>query len=123
MLKPYVDENGEARDNFAARFRKAYNIAFNALLHHYKNGVLFFIRRRWAMWVTLATGLTALVFLMKSTPTGLVPDEDVASLMISLDTKPGSSLKETDRIMQTIDKKRDIHSPVPAHQWACISSN
>lgn len=105
MLKPYVDENGEGRDNFAARFRKAYNTAFNALLHHYKNGVLFFVRRRWAMWGTLAAGLAALVFLMKSTPTGLVPDEDVASLMISLDTKPGSSLQETNRIMQTIDKK------------------
>lgn len=50
MLKPYVDESGEIRDNFAARFRKAYNIAFNALLHHYKKGVLFFIRRKWAMW-------------------------------------------------------------------------
>lgn len=57
------------------------------------------------MWGTLAAGLAVLVFLMKSTPTGLVPDEDVASLMISLDTKPGSSLQETNRIMQTIDKK------------------
>lgn len=105
MLKPYVDENGKERDNFAARFRKAYNIAFNALLNHYKNGVLFFVRHRRAMWTTLAASLAALVLLMKSTPTGLVPDEDVASLMISLDTKPGSSLEETNRIMQTIDKR------------------
>lgn len=105
ILKPYVDEHGKVRDNFASRFRKAYNTAFNALLSHYKNGVLFFIRRKWIMWTTLATGLVALVLLMKSTPTGLVPDEDVATLMISLDTKPGSSLNETDRIMQTIDNK------------------
>lgn len=105
MLKPYVDEKGETKDNFAARFRKAYNTAFNALLHHYKNGVLFFVRRKWAMWGTLVIGLTALVFLMKSTPTGLVPNEDVASLVISLDTKPGSSLSETNRILKTINEK------------------
>mgnify|MGYP001620362341 CR=1 FL=1 len=28
ILKPYLDENGEMRDNFAARFRKAFNTAF-----------------------------------------------------------------------------------------------
>ncbi len=105
MLKPYVDENGEVKDNFAARFRKAYNIAFKTLLFHYKNGVLFFVRRKWAMWGTLAIGLIALIVLMRFTPTGLVPDEDVATLMISLDTKPGNSLNETNRIMQTINKK------------------
>lgn len=105
MLRPYVDENGETKDNFADRFRKVYNIAFNALLHHYKKGVLFFVRKKWAVWTTLVIGLTSLVFLMKSTPTGLVPDEDVASLMISLDTKPGSSLKETNHIMQRIDER------------------
>lgn len=105
ILKPYVDEDGNVKDNFAARFRKAYNVAFNALLHHYKEGVLFFVRRKWAMWGTMAIGLGALLFLMKATPTGLVPDEDVASMMISLDTKPGSSLNETQRIMNTIDEK------------------
>ena len=30
ILKPYLDENGEMRDNFAARFRKAFNTAFGS---------------------------------------------------------------------------------------------
>src|SRR5699024_10538802 len=28
LLKPYMDENGQMRDNFAARFRKAFNTTF-----------------------------------------------------------------------------------------------
>lgn len=105
LLKPYVTEEGEIKNNFASRLRKAYNVAFNALLNHYKKGVLFFIRRKWAMWTTLAVGLVALVVLMKNTPTGLVPDEDIATLIVSLDTKPGTSLSETNRIMTDIDKQ------------------
>lgn len=42
---------------------------------------------------------------MKATPTGLVPDEDVAQIMISIDSKPGSSLSETNRIVKIIDKR------------------
>ena len=38
------------RDNFAARFRKAYQTAFNAVLNRYKYGVPFFIRRKWLTW-------------------------------------------------------------------------
>lgn len=95
MLKPSVP----------TRFSKAYDTAFRALLHHYKNGVLFFVRRKRAVWAILTAGLAALVLLVKYTPTGFIPDEDVASLMISIDTKPGSSLTETNRIMETIDGK------------------
>lgn len=105
MLKPYVDENGQVKDNFAARFRKAYNAGFEAVLDRYKNGVLYFIHHKWMMWGTLAVGLALLVFLVRNTKTGLVPDEDTGTVMVSLNTKPGSSLVETKRTMDKLDKK------------------
>ena len=52
ILKPYLDENGEMRDNFAARFRKAFNTAFGALVNKYKHGVMLFIKHKWLMWST-----------------------------------------------------------------------
>lgn len=105
MLKPYVDENGQTKDNFAARFRKAYNAGFEAVLERYKNGVLFFIRHRWVMWGTLVAGLALLVFLVRGTKTGLVPDEDTGIVMVSLNTKPGSSLSETMKTLHKVDER------------------
>lgn len=46
MLKPYLTEDGQAKRNFAARFRTAFNAAFTVVTNHYMGCVLFFIRRR-----------------------------------------------------------------------------
>jgi len=102
ILKPYLDENGEMRDNFAARFRKAFNAAFNAMINKYKHGVMLFIKHKWLMWSTLGLALAALVLLMNTTKTGLVPDEDQGTIMVNVTTAPGSSLAETDEVMKTV---------------------
>ncbi len=104
MLKPYMDENGEMRDNFAARFRKAFNAAFGAMVQKYKTGVLFFIKRRWLMWGTLLASFLLLIYLFSSTKTGLVPDEDQGVVMVNVTTAPGSSLHETAQVMNEVQK-------------------
>ena len=105
LLKPYLTEDGEAKDNFAARFRKAYNVAYGALLNKYKYGVLFFIKRKWLMWATLAIAGGALVYLMSTTKTGLVPDEDMGTLMVNVTTAPGSTIAETHKVMEEIGNR------------------
>ena len=102
VMKPYMDENGEMRDNFAARFRKAFNTAFSAIVGKYKHGVMFFIKHKWLMWATLGLSFAALVVLMNSTKTGLVPDEDQGTVMVNVTTAPGTSLAETDKVMQEV---------------------
>ncbi len=102
ILKPYMDENGEMKDNFAARFRKAFNTAFNAMIAKYKHGVMLFIKHKWLMWSTLGLAFAALVLLMNSTKTGLVPDEDQGTIMVNVTTAPGSSLAETDKVMKEV---------------------
>lgn len=102
ILKPYLDENGEMRDNFAARFRKAFNAAFGALVGKYKHGVMLFIKHKWLMWSTLCLAFAALVVLMNSTKTGLVPDEDQGTIMVNVTTAPGSTLSETNKVMNEI---------------------
>ena len=105
ILKPYLDENGQMRDNFAARFRKAFNSAFTVMINKYKHGVLLFIKRRWLMWSTLALALGALVVLMNTTKTGLVPDEDQGTIMVNVTTAPGSSLAETHKVMEEVSQR------------------
>ena len=102
ILKPYLDENGEMRDNFAARFRKAFNTAFGALVNKYKHGVMLFIKHKWLMWSTFAIAIAALVLLVNSTKTGLVPDEDQGTIMVNVTTPPGTSLEETNKVLETV---------------------
>ena len=105
ILKPYVDENGQEKDNFAARFRKAYNTAFNAVIKKYQRGVLLFIKRRWLMWGTLIASMAVMVLLMSTTKTGLVPTEDQGTIMVNVTTAPGSSLEQTEKVMDEIDRR------------------
>ena len=104
ILKPYLDENGEMRDNFAARFRKAFNTAFGALVNKYKHGVMLFIKHKWLMW-TLGLTIAALALLMNTTKTGLVPDEDQGTIMVNVTTAPGSSLAETHKVMEQVSQR------------------
>ena len=102
LLKPYLDENGEMKNNFAARFRKAFNTIFSTLVNKYKHGVMLFIKHKWLMWSTFAIAIAALVLLMNSTKTGLVSDEDQGTIMVNVTTPPGTSLEETYKVLEVV---------------------
>ena len=105
LLQPYIDEDGNQKNNFAARFRKAFNAVFDVMSRRYVQGVLLFIKRRWLMWSTLAVSLVLLVVLVRATKTGLIPDEDTGTVMISMNSKPGSSMSHNQKVMEQIDGK------------------
>ena len=102
LLRPYVNEDGTEKHNFAARFRKVFNAAFTAMVAKYKNGVLFFIKHRWLAFGSLACAVALLVVLMNTTKTSLVPDEDQGVIMVNVTTPPGSSVATTDKVMKQI---------------------
>ncbi len=81
------------------RVRAAYNASYNALLGKYKKGVMFAIHHRWMVWSGLACSLVLLAYLMATTKTGLVPQEDQGVMMINVGAAPGTSLEETGKIM------------------------
>lgn len=62
----------------------------------YVRGVVLFIKRRWLMWGTLAAGFVLLAVLVRSTKTGLVPDEDTGMVFISMNAKPGTSMQQNE---------------------------
>ena len=102
MLKPYLDENGNQRNNFAARFRRAFNAVFDMMSARYVKGVKIFVKRKWLMWSTLAVSFVLLVFLVKSTKTGLIPDEDTGFVMVSMNSKPGTSMSENRKLVKQV---------------------
>lgn len=105
LLKPYINEDGTQKNNFAARFRKAFNTAFDAVATKYKNMVLVFIKHKWLTWSLLACSIVLLVFLMNTTKTSLVPDEDQGVVFVNVSTASGNSLLTTNEVMERIEQR------------------
>ena len=107
LLRPYTDEEGNAKNNFAARFRKAFNAVFNRMSNRYVRGVLYVVHRRWLLWSVIGVSIALLVILMNVTKTGLIPQEDTGTVMVSMNTKPGSSMAQTVKVMDRINHSLD----------------
>ncbi len=109
LLDPYVDGNGIEKDNFSARFRKKFNKGFDAVIDKYKNGAKFFIKRTWLVGIIIVACIALLVLFMSTTKTGLVPNEDMGTVMIDIQAAPGSSLQNTDdRLMEVYNRIKDM---------------
>ena len=107
LLRPYTDEKGNAKNNFAASFRKAFNAVFNRMSNRYVRGVLYVVHRRWLLWSVIAVSIGLLVILMNVTKTGLIPQEDTGTVLVSMNTKPGSSMAQTQKVMDRINHSLD----------------
>ena len=102
MMRP-ADGRKSAK-SINGRVRAAYNASFNAVLGKYKKGVMFFIHHRWMVWTALVATVLLLVWLMATTKTGLVPQEDQGTIMVNVSIAPGSTLEENKTTMAKVEK-------------------
>ena len=100
MMRP--SDGNKSPKSFNGRVRAAYNASFNATMNKYKKGVMFAIHHRWMVWAALIVSVVLLVFFMKTTKTGLVPQEDQGVVMVNISTSPGSTLTETAKVMEKV---------------------
>lgn len=108
LMRP--SDGTKSAKSINGRVRAAYNASYNALLGKYKKGVMFAINHRWMVWTAFVISLVLLVIFMKTTKTGLVPQEDQGTLMVNVSTSPGNTLGETNEVM---DKVKNILKDVP----------
>jgi len=101
MMRP--SDGTKSAKSINGRVRAAYNASFNAVLGKYKRGVMFFIRHRWMVWTSLAVAVALLVYLMSTTKTGLVPQEDQGVIIVNVSISPGSTLEETTKVMDRLE--------------------
>ena len=101
MMRP--SDGTKSAKSINGRVRAAYNASFNAVLGKYKKGVMYFIRHRWMVWTSLIAAVVLLVYLMSTTKTGLVPQEDQGVIMVNVSISPGSTLDETTRVMDKLE--------------------
>lgn len=109
LMTPHMDEADGRKLSFSSRFHKAFEASFNQLVFKYKNGIKILFRRKWVAWSGLAVAIVLLAVLMRTTKTGLIPDEDMGTVFVNVTTPPGSSLSQTKRTMdQVAESIREI---------------
>lgn len=109
ILRPRANGTDGESPDFSDRFHYAFDRSFRHVQQKYLKGVSFLLRHRAvAAGCLVVTGI-ALVLLMNTTKTGLVPQEDMGVINVNVQTAPGTNLGETERIMDEIEAAiRDI---------------
>ncbi|CDA21339.1 transporter hydrophobe/amphiphile efflux-1 (HAE1) family [Bacteroides sp. CAG:144] len=108
LLKPHKEGEGHKK-TFVSRFHIAFNVAYNNMLAKYKNGVAHFVHHKKLSFLGVIVGTIILIVLMNITPTGLVPNEDTGTIMVTVDLQPGTSQERTEEVMMQIDQILGSH--------------
>ena len=75
----------------------------NKWLAFYLKNVLFFIRHRKVVVLSLPFAIALLFFLIATTKTSLVPQEDMGTIDVNVQCKPGYSLAQTSKVMDQVE--------------------
>ena len=100
LMKPRVQEPNGVATSWSARFRQAYNKAFNGLQRKYGRALRWFVGHRWLVGSLTVVCILLLGWMLKSTPTGLVPDEDTGIVFVDITTPSGSTLAQTQKTVK-----------------------
>ena len=119
FLKPHDSEHKPKKMSVVDRFHASFNAAYDSLLKSYKKRVVFFIHKKWLALGMVAASIVLLVFFMKITPTGMVPNEDTGTIMGAVTLPPGTS---QERAMEVLAKVDSLVAAEPAVQSRTIIS-
>ena len=94
-----------AQGTHSSGILQRFNDGFNAVLSRYQRAVAVFIPRRWIGLALVVLAVGALVWMMRTTKTGLVPNEDMGTVFINVQASPGSSLQQTYHILKEVESR------------------
>ncbi|MBQ6746162.1 MAG: efflux RND transporter permease subunit [Bacteroidaceae bacterium] len=106
FLKPHQKkEHGEEEEKVSRveKFHRGFNRWYDNILEKYKKRVAYFIDHPKLSWGIVAASIIALVLLMQTTPTGMVPNEDTGTLMGTVTLPAGTSQERSIEIMLRVD--------------------
>ena len=109
FLKPHVHD-GDQQKGVMNRFYNGFNASFEAMTSKYKKTVEFLIKRKWLAICSILVFSALSFYLIKTTPTGFVPNEDGGAIFSDIILPPSSSLERTEVLADQVEK---IVSSVP----------
>ncbi|WP_262496953.1 efflux RND transporter permease subunit [Pedobacter lusitanus] len=103
FLKPHHPDEHTGPTGFLPKFYAGFNTAFQAVTDKYIGGVRFLIRKKWLSIAGIAVFAGIFYFLIKTTPTGFVPNEDSGAIFGDVILPPASTLARTEEITNMVD--------------------
>lgn len=70
----------------------------------YQSSVMFFLKNKWLVGLLVAAALVTFFYLLGTTKTALVPDEDMGVIYVTVQTQPGSTKEATHQMMNRVEK-------------------
>lgn len=102
FLKPHAEAGHQS--GFKQRLYDAFNTAFDTMTNKYRKATHFFLDRKWTAVALIVVFTLILGYLMKTTPTGFVPDEDTGRMFIDVSLPPSTSAERTREVVTQLDQ-------------------
>lgn len=78
---------------------------FTDMVRRYKQSLSGFLRKQWLAVSLVLVAIAGLFWMMRTTKTGLVPNEDMGTVFINVQASPGSSLQQTYHILKEVEER------------------
>jgi HAE1 family hydrophobic/amphiphilic exporter-1 len=101
LLKPHP-EGEHHKSGLLQRFYTAFNTSFDSLTQKYKRSVSFLAIKKWVAIVGIAVFAVIFWFLLKTTPSAFVPNEDQGFIIGDISLPPASSLERTTQVVNQV---------------------
>ena len=79
--------------------------SFEGFVCGYKQGLSKILRKQWLAFGLVILAIAGLYWMMRTTKTGLVPNEDMGTVFINVQASPGSSLQQTYHILKEVEER------------------
>ena len=102
LLKPRAPE-GEGK-SLSDRFHYAFNRHFDVFKKGYSFTELSLFKNKWICWLLVVAAIGSLAYMLSTTKSSLVPQEDLGSITVNVQAAPGTNLEETGRIVSEVEE-------------------
>jgi HAE1 family hydrophobic/amphiphilic exporter-1 len=102
LLKPHP-QGEHAKSGVLQRFYTSFNASFESVTGRYIRSVGFLSRHKWVALAGIALFAGSFWWLLRTTPSTFVPNEDQGTIFADISLPPASSLERTERVANQID--------------------
>ncbi len=105
IMTPHRDVESGEKASFSSRFHFAFNRGFERLVNKYQSSAAFFLRHKITAAALIIMACGGLYYMTGITKTALVPNEDMGTIFMNVQTAPGYSQSETNNVMLRLQER------------------